>query len=296
MSHDPSEILVSQKYAKRGRYAEVWHRMKRNRGAVFSLILIIVLVLIMIYSFFFISYEQVTAINAQNRFSPPCSQYFFGTDDMGRDVFLRTLYGTQYSFAVGFGSIAFSLVIGVFFGAIAGYYGGWIDEAITRASDVLASIPAILLGMCVITVLGANLINLTLAVGVPVIPGFVRMARASVVSQKSNEYVESAQAIGMSNFRIVFSQVLPNGLSPLIVVTTASIGVSILSASGLSFLGFGIPVPTPEWGAIISSGRTFIRTAPHITFFPGMFILITSLAFNLLGDGLRDALDPKLKK
>jgi len=295
MINNSSDILVSLKYVKRGRYSEVWHSLKGNPGAVLGLVLIFLLLLVIVYTFIFVSFEQVTAMNARNRFSPPCREFIFGTDDMGRDLFLRTLYGTRYSFVVGFGSIVFSLAIGVFLGALAGYFGGWADEVITRASDVLASIPAILLGMCLVTVLGANLLNLTLAVGIPAIPLFLRLARASVIMQKGHEYVESAMAVGLSSFRIVFSQILPNGLSPLIVATTTSIGTSILFASGLSFLGFGIPVPTPEWGAIISSGRTFIRSAPHIAFFPGMFILLTSLAFILLGDGLQDALDPKLK-
>ena len=211
-------------------------------------------------------------------------------------MFLRVVYGAQYSLIIGIGSVAISLTIGLFLGSLAGYYGGLIDDLITRASDVLASIPSTLLGMCIVIVLGQSLTNLIIAVSVTAIPSFIRMARSSVMTVRGQEYVEAAKAIGMSNVKIIFAQVVPNGLSPLIVTTTVRMGSSIIQAAALSFLGFGIPVPMPEWGALVSDGRVHIRTAGYLTFFPGLMIMLTVLAFNLMGDGLRDALDPKLRQ
>ena len=296
MKKSTNEVLISKKYAKRGPIAEFWHHMKRNKGAVVGMFIIALFILIMLYSFFFISFEQVTRMNALNSMAPPSRNHPFGTDDMGRDIFLRALYGSRYSLAVGFGAIAFSLIAGTFLGSIAGYIGGYPEEIIMRVTDIISSIPTLLLGMVIVTVLGQNLRNLIFAIGVTTVPPFVRISRASVLTVKGNEFVESAQAIGMSKIRIIFTQVVPNGLSPIIVITTSIIGTAILQAASLSFLGFGIPVPTPEWGSMVSSGRAYLRMAPHIAFFPGIFIMVIVLACNLFGDGLRDALDPKLKR
>jgi len=288
--------LVSRQYAKRSRIGEIWHRMKRNKGAVISLGFVALLFLLMIYSFLFISYDQVTATNPTLRFSTPSLEHPFGTDDLGRDLFLRTLYGIRYSLLIGIGAAAMSLAVGLVLGAIAGYFGGHIDNLIMRATDILSSIPGMLLGMVIVAVLGQNLMNLLIAVSLPSIPRFARMTRASVLTVSSQEFVEAARAIGKSSFRIIFTEVVPNGLSPIIVTTTTMVGTAILVAAGLSFLGFGVPVPTPEWGAMVSAGRAYIRAAPHLTYFPGLFIMISALAINIMGDGLRDALDPKLKR
>jgi len=296
MRKKQTATLVSRKYAKRGPFAETWHRMRKNPGAVFGLVVLSILILLMIYSFIFIDYRQATAMNPTERFQSPNASHIFGTDDVGRDLFMRTIYGTRYSLAVAFGAIAFGFIVGTFFGAIAGFFGGLFEEVIMRASDILASIPAMLLGMVIVTVLGNGLINLMLAVGVTSIPNFVRMTRAAVITIKGNEYIESSQAMGMADFRIVFTQVIPNGLSPLIVTVTTRMGSAIIEAASLSFLGFGVPIPTPEWGALVSAGRNFIKTAPYLTLFPGLFIMITTFACSLLGDGLRDALDPRLKR
>jgi len=296
MSRKQTEVLVSRQHDRRSLFVETWLRIRTNPGALLGLVVLILIILLMVYSFIFISHAQISAYNSANRFQPPSAAYPFGTDDMGRDLFVRTIYGTRYSLSVAFGSIAFAVIVGVFLGAVAGFYGGLLEDVIMRASDVLASIPALLLGMVIVTVMGQSLINLMLAVGVSSIPNFVRMTRASVITVKGNEYVEAAQAIGMPSFRIIFSQVLPNSISPLIVSATARLGVATISASALSFIGFGVPVPTPEWGALVSAGRDFLRTAPHLTLFPGFFIMVTVFACSLLGDGLRDALDPRLKK
>ena len=290
-----AKTLISKKYTKRSRFGEIMHSIKRNKGAMAGLIIAAILLLILIASLF-VSYKSVTASNASLRLAAPSWQHLFGNDDMGRDVFLRTIYGTRYSIMIGFGSAAIAALFGVFLGSIAGYFGGIVDDLIMRASDILASIPGMLLGMVIVTVLGQSLVNLLIAVGITAIPIFLRITRASILTVRNQEYVEAARAIGMSNIRIIFTQVLPNGFAPIIVTFTASLGASIIVAAALSFLGFGVPVPNPEWGALISAGRNYIRTSPNLMTYPGLFIMITVLAFNLLGDGLRDALDPKLKK
>lgn len=291
-----NETLVSRQYAKRSRMGEVWHHMKRNKGAVVGLCIVAALILIILYSFIFIDFSDVTAQNALNTYAKPSAEHPFGTDDSGRDLLIRVLYGARYSLIIGVGAVFISLLAGLLFGATAGYFGGLIDDIIMRASDILASIPATLMGMVIVVVLGASLQNLMIAVGVTAMPAFIRITRSSVLTVRNQEFVEAARAIGMSNFRIIFTQVVPNGLSPIIVTVTSRIGAAIIESAGLSFLGFGVPAPAPEWGALISSGRAYIRTAPHLTLFPGLFIMITVLAFNILGDGLRDALDPKLKR
>ena len=289
-------VLVSRQYAKRSQIADIWHRMKRNKGAVAGFIVVVLILLMALYSFLFIDYASVTAMNPAERMQQPSLNHLFGTDDAGRDMFLRVVYGSQYSVIIGIGSVGIALILGLFLGAIAGYYGGLADDLITRASDILASIPATLLGLVIVTVLGQSLTNLVFAVSATAVPAFIRMSRSSVMTVRGQEYVEAAKAIGMKNAKIIFSQVVPNGLSPLIVTTTARMGSAIIEAAGLSFLGFGVPVPRPEWGALISAGRMYIRTAPYLTFFPGLMIMVVVLAFNLMGDGLRDALDPKLKR
>ena len=289
-----AEILISKKYKKRSRFGDIFHRLKQNKGAVAGLIIVGLLVLTVLCSLF-ISYETVTATNSANRLRPPAWDLPFGGDNMGRNVFLRTVYGTRYTIAIGFSAVGIATVVGVALGSIAGYFGGIVDDLIMRASDVLASIPGMLFGMVIVNLLGQSLQNLIIAVGVTSIPMFIRITRASILSLRNQEFVEAARAIGMSNFRIIFTQVLPNGLAPIIVIFTGSLGMAVMIGAALSFMGFGVAVPTPEWGALVSAGRNYIRTAPFLMTYPGLLIMITALAFNLLGDGLRDALDPKLK-
>jgi len=291
-----SGALVSKMYRKRSQLADIFHHLLRNKGAVVGLAIIVVM-LILFASSFFIPFNAVTASDIPNRFSPPNVQFPFGTDGMGRNLFVRVIYATRFSIPIGFGATAIAAIVGVMLGALAAYYEGTAsDEVIMRFSDILASIPGILLGMVIITTLGRSLTNLIIAVGVSAIPQFIRLSRASILSIKGSEYVEAARAIGLPSFRIIFTQVLPNGLSPIIVLFTSLLGITILISASLSFLGFGIPIPNPEWGQLVAAGRDNIRNAPWLTTFPGLFIMITVMAFNLLGDGLRDALDPKLKK
>lgn len=291
-----TQSMISSQYQRENRLLSVWKRLRTNVGAVVGLFILSAIILSMVYSFLFISYEDITAINAKNMFALPSAEHLFGTDEMGRDLLTRIIYGSRYSLAVAFGSVAIGMIVGIFFGSIAGYFGGRVENLIMRIADIMSSIPGVLLGMVIVTILGPTLINLMIAVGVASIANFIRMSRASVLTVKNNEFVESARAIGMSEFRIIFSQVLPNSFSPLIVTATARMATSVLSAAGLSFLGFGISVPYPEWGALISGSRSYLNFAPHLCYFPGIFIMLMAFACALLGDGLRDALDPKLNK
>jgi peptide/nickel transport system permease protein len=290
------KVSVTKRYKRRSQYEEVWRRLKRNKGAMFGLVIVCALILISIFADVFIDYDtQVTAMNVPERLQSPSWQHPCGTDDMGRDIFLRILYGTRYSLSVGFVAVAISLAIGVSVGAIAGYFGGILEEVVMRIADMFASMPSIMVAIIVVAVLGNGMVNLMIAVGVSTIPFFIRITRASVLTVRNQEYIEAARAIGQSNFKIITLHVLPNCLSPIIVQASFFVGIAIITASSLSFLGLGIPIPTPEWGALLASGRKFMRSHAYITFFPGLAIMITVVALNMLGDGLRDALDPKLK-
>jgi len=286
---------VKDKYKKRSQLADIWHMIIRSRSAVTGMVLL-GLVLAALIGSLFITWESVIQIDMQNRLAPVSWQFPFGTDSFGRNMFLRVIYGTRYSVTIAFGASVVAAIVGIFLGAIAGYFGKAADEIIMRFSDILASIPGILLGMVIMITIGTSLQNLIFAVGVNAVPGFIRMTRASILTVRDNEYVEAARAMGLPNKHIIFRQVLPNGLSPIIVTFTLNLGMSIIIASSLSFLGFGIPAPTPEWGVLIAGAREVSRGNPHLMLFPGLFIMLTVLSFNLLGDGLRDALDPKLKK
>jgi len=288
--------LVLKQYKKRNQFVEVFYSLRKNPGAFTGLIILCAMFFIAIYSVLFISWESITASNVPYRFSPPSLRFPFGTDNMGRDMFLRTLSGSRYSLVIGFTTVGAAAAIGSTLGSFAAYFGGKLDHVIMRFSDTLAAVPGVLLGMVIISVLGQSLQNLIIAVGTTYIPVFIRMSRASVLTVRNQEFVEAARATGLSNLRIIYTQVLPNAISPIIVQMTVNLGHAIILAASLSFMGFGVPLPAPEWGGLIASGRAFARTAPWLMTFPGLFIMMTVLALNLLGDGLRDALDPKMKR
>lgn len=292
-----NSALISKKYSRHSQFSATWKRFRKNIGAMIGLVVIIIIILTALTAPIFLDYEtDVIGIDISRRLRLPSLEHPFGTDDLGRDIFSRVIYGARFSLAVGFVAVFIGLIVGVIFGALAGYFVGRAEDIIMRVNDVLSSIPTILLGIVIVSALGANTFNLMLAVGISSVPQFVRITRAAVLTVSSQEYVESCYAIGMSQSKIIALHVLPNCLSPIIVQTTLRIAGAIIAASSLSFLGLGVPAPAPEWGAMLSIGRQFVRTYPHITLFPGLAIMVTVLAFNMLGDGLRDALDPKLKK
>jgi len=239
--------------------------------------------------------ELVTTQDASIRLQEPSAEHIFGTDAYGRDLFARVLYGSRISLTIGLFTAFFSLVIGGILGAAAAYYGGQIDNIIMRVMDIFSAIPGTLLALAIVAALGASMLNLLIAITISSIPGFVRLIRSTVLTVVESDYVEAARACGTRDGRTIMRHILPNAIGPIIVQTTSSISGMILQASGLSFIGMGVQPPTPEWGAMISEAREFMRTEPYLMIFPGVCIILAALAFNLIGDGLRDALDPRLR-
>lgn len=286
-----------KKMKSRSQAQEVWRRLKKNKGAMIGMGFLIALAVIAIASGFLFDYDtDVIGINPALKLQGPSRAHWFGTDNLGRDIFARVLYGARYSLIIGVGSVFIGLVIGVICGALAGYYGGLVDQIVMRSNDILYAVPNIMIAVVIVSLFGTSTLNLLLALCVTVATAFTRIARASVMTIRGQEYVEAAYAMGLPTWKVIAKHILPNCLSPIIVQITLSIGTTIIAASSLSFLGIGIPSPAPEWGAMLSEGRNFIRNSSYICVIPGLAIMFTVLALNLLGDGLRDALDPKLKK
>ena len=284
-------------YKKRSMAKEVWRNYKKSPSAMLGLIILCIIVIVAIIAQIAYDYEvDIVQQDIMNRLQKPSSEYIFGTDQYGRDIFARVLYGAQYSLSVGIVSVAISCIFGSTLGLIAGYYGGLIENIILRTAEIFVGIPSVLLGIAIMAAFGQSIVVLMLAIGLVYVPMFARPARAAVLPVREQEYIEAAKVSGMSDLSIIFTHVLPNSLSPIIVQVTMGVANGILTASQLSFLGLGVPVPAPEWGAMLSSGREFIRDYSYLTFFPGLAIMLTVLSFNLMGDGLRDALDPKLKQ
>lgn len=285
------------KNKRRSISAEVWRRLRKNKGAMIGLVIAVLLILMAITAPLLLDYKtDVINQNISERLQSPSLAHPFGTDETGRDIMNRIIYGSRYSLSVGFIAVTVSLLIGVPLGSIAGFYGGRLDNFIMRLADVFLSIPTFLLALVVVAAIGQSTFNLMLAVGVTSAPSFIRVTRASVLTARNQDYVEAARAIGVGDLKIIFRHVLPNSLSPIIVQATMRVGSAIITASTLSFLGMGVSPPTPEWGAMLSGGRKFIRDYSYMTLFPGMAIMITVLALNMFGDGLRDAIDPRLKR
>lgn len=277
--------------------AQIWHQFKKNKGAVIGLVVFCIIVVIAIASNFVFDYDtDIVGMNSSQRLLSPSLEHPFGTDQMGRDVLARVCYGAQYSLLIGVVAVLISVVFGSIIGAIAGFVGGTVESVIMRTVELLLMIPGLLLVILIVYCLGASIPNLMLALGLSTVPHFARNARAAVLTVRGNEYVEAARAIGSTGPKTLFKHVLPNALSPILVQATSRIAGCIIDAAGYSFLGLGVPAPLPEWGAMLSDGRGFMREYPFLEIFPGLAIMITVLAINLVGDGLRDALDPKLKR
>ena len=274
---------------------DFFHRLAKNKGALVGLILLVILLLIALCADLIAPYELVTAQKAVDRLQAPSAAHWFGTDAYGRDVFARTIHGSRISLLVGVGSAAFCLIVGGFLGAATAYFGGKFDEILMRIMDMIMAIPATLLALSIVAALGTSMVNLVLAISISYTPRFVRLVRSAVLPQVGMDYVEAAKASGSGNLRIIFKEIIPNAIGPIIVETTQSLSNMILEASGLSYIGMGVQPPNPEWGAMLSEAREVMRTVPHLIIIPGVFIIITALSFNLLGDGLRDAIDPRLK-
>ncbi len=279
----------------RGPLAEVLFRLSKSPLAMFGLAIILLLVFCAIFAEVISPYNP-TAQDLAHMFETPSSAHWLGTDEFGRDILSRLIYGARVSLQVGFVAVGIALVLGGFLGAVSGYYGGRLDNAIMRVMDVLLSIPQTLLAIAIVAALGPSLMNLMIAVGISAVPTYARIVRGSVLSIRNMEFIEAARAVGSPDLRIILKHIIPNSMAPIIVQSTLGVASAILNAAGLSFIGLGIQPPNPEWGAMLSGGRQYIRDFPHMTLYPGLAIMFTILALNFLGDGLRDALDPKLKR
>ena len=298
-----------QDYRSNSLWRLTLRRTLRQRNALIGVIIIGFLVLVAIFAPVLSPYDPekvLIGVEDVKKRTSPCihllgcpedqPQHIMGTDGNVRDEFSRVLYGTRYSLFIGFSTVGFAIIVGTFLGAVAGYFGTGADNMIMRVMDVLMAFPALLLAIAIVTVLGRGLENALLAIAIVTIPVYARVIRSSVLSVKETEYVEASRALGASGLEVLSKRVLPNALPPLIVVGTLGIATAILDAAALSFLGLGAQPPTPEWGTMLGSERNQVFSAPHLVFFPGIAIMITVLAFNLLGDGLRDALDPRLSQ
>ena len=288
-------VTETQVRKQRGPFAEVMHRLSKSPLAMFGLGFILLLVFCAVFANWLAPYPFAKQ-NLLHMFDLPSAQYWLGTDEFGRDILSRLIFGARVSLQVGFIAVGISLVVGGLLGAFAGFYGGTLDNVIMRVMDVLLAIPQTLLAIAIAAALGPGLYNLMIAVGISAVPNYARIVRGSVLSIRGMEYVEAARAVGSSDLRIILRHIIPNSMAPIIVQSTLGVASAILNAAGLSFIGLGIQPPNPEWGAMLSGGRQYIRDFPHLTLYPGLAIMLTILALNFLGDGLRDALDPKLKR
>lgn len=296
MSENVQAVTLSQMrlQVKKKKRRELWQKIYSNKTALAGLMILAIYVLILIIGPFIAPYDPYE-IDLQNKLQAPSLEHLMGTDDKGRDIFSRILFGSYFTIGVGFSAVLIGGTIGILLGLIAGYYGGMIDSLISRIIDVMLAFPGILLALAIVSALGTSLINVTIAVGFFSIPMFARIVRGSTMEVKQLEYIDAVRTLGANNFIIIFRHVLPNILSPIIIQASMRLATAILSAAGLSFLGLGAQPPSPEWGAMLSSGRDFLFNAPHMALFPGMMISFLVLGLNLLGDGLRDALDPRMK-
>ncbi|WP_027410683.1 ABC transporter permease [Anoxybacteroides tepidamans] len=275
-------------------WKEGWRSFKKNKIALVGTGIVLFFILLAIFAPLLAPY----GINEQNlslRLQAPSKEHLFGTDDFGRDILSRVIYGARISLWVGFFSVLGSVIVGSLLGIVAGYYGRWIDGIISRIFDIMLAFPSILLAIGIVAVLGPSLQNALIAIAVINIPNFGRLIRSRVLSIKQEEYIMAARAIGMSDARILFHHILPNSMAPIIVQGTLAIATAIIEAAALGFLGLGAQPPNPEWGTMLASSKDFLTQAPWTMVFPGLAIMLTVLGFNLMGDGLRDALDPRMK-
>ena len=286
-----------KQFKKKSNAYELWARFMKNGTAVAGLAIFTIIVLVAIFAPLIADYNTVVIkVNIGERLQSPSWSHWFGTDELGRDIFSRIIYGARLSLSIGISSVAVSLFVGGAFGAIAGYYSGRLDSIIMRTMDVFLCLPDVLLALAIVAAFGKTTTNIVIAIGLSFAPKFSRVVRSAVMGVRDNEYVEAARSIGARDLWIIRHHILVNCMGPIIVQVTLYVASAILTISALSFLGLGIQAPAPEWGNMLASGRTFMRDSPYIVMAPGLAIFFTILALNLLGDGLRDTLDPRLKQ
>ena len=282
-------------FKKKSQIAEIWRRMRKNKLAMVGLGIFIVIVLCTTFADVIVPYETGIIQVMEERMMPPGGGHIFGTDMYGRDIFARIIHGTRYSFVMGVFAVLVGISAGGVLGAVAGYYGGIVDTVIMRVVDTVSCIPFMLLSLTIVSALGPGLINVLLALMIAMVPNYTRVIRSAILTVANMDFIEAARACGTPNRAIVFKHVLPNAIGTVIVQATMSVGGTIIAAAGMSFIGMGIQPPAPEWGSMLSEGREYMRYSPFIVLFPGLAIAMSALSLNLMGDGLRDALDPRLK-
>ena len=281
---------------KRSQLSLIWHRLRRNKLAMLGLVMMTIILMLALCADWIADYDKVVVgMNMLERLQTPNAKHWFGTDGYGRDVFARIIHGSRLSLSLSIISMSIAVAVGSLIGAIAGYYGGKIDDYLMRLMDMLLAIPPMLMSISIVAALGRSMVNLMLALALAYMPVFARVIRSSILSVKGQEFVEAAKACGTSDARIIMRHIVPNAVGPIIVQATLAMGSAILTISSLSFMGMGIQPPQPEWGTMLYEGRDLIRTSPYLVVFPGIAIAVSVLSLNLLGDGLRDALDPRLK-
>ncbi|MFZ3086353.1 MAG: ABC transporter permease [Candidatus Hydromicrobium sp.] len=288
------EIETGKKYSRTSLYKNAWKRLKKNKLAMLGLSIVILLILIAIFAPLIAPYNPILRIKEDSSLGPSMN-YLFGTDLLGRDIFSRVIYGSRISIEVGVIAVGISVIIGLFFGALSGYFGGISDALIMRIADIFFAFPYILGAIAIMTILGPGIVNIFIAIGILGWASIARIFRSSILTIKNKEYIEAARAMGASNNRIIMKHIFPNSFAPIIVYATMNVGTAIIVEAALSFLGIGVQPPTPAWGKMLAESLAYIDVAPWMMFFPGLAILITVLGFVLLGDGLRDAFDPKLR-
>jgi len=295
MADDVMVVDLSFETHGRGFLSQTWIRLRRRKSAMLGLVVLLILMLASLSAPVLTPHDPVKQRLVDALTPPNDPEHLLGTDHLGRDMLSRLLYGGRLSLMIGFMAVGIGLAVGIPLGAVSGFYGGWVDMVIQRVTDLLLSFPNVLLALSLVAVLGVGLRNVVISVGISIIPPFVRLVRASVLSIREQTYVEAARAIGARDLRIIWRHILVNAMAPVIVQATLSLGGTILVAAGLGFLGLGVNPTTPEWGAMMGEGRQYIFSASYMATFPGVAISLAVLGFNLLGDGLRDALDPHLR-
>lgn len=281
-------------HTSRSPWKMMLNRFKKNKRAKIGLWMVAIFVIVAIFARWIAPYDPIEQ-NMQVMLETPSLSHPFGTDEFGRDIFSRIIYGAQISLMIGIVGVLISVLFGVALGTLSGFFGGFVDSLIMRIMDIFMAFPSFLLALAIVSVLGPGMINVMIAIGIFSVPTFARVSRSAVIAIKNKEFIEAARAMGATNARIIFKHLIPNSIAPIIVLSTLRIATAILTAAGLSFLGMGAQPPTPEWGAMLSTGREYLRAAPHVSTIPGLAIMFMVLSFNMLGDGLRDALDPKMK-
>lgn len=277
-----------------GPWREAWRGFKKSKVAVVGIIIVLFFIILAVAGPL-LAKEGINDQVMTDRLQPPSAEHWLGTDDFGRDILSRVIHGARISLWVGFSSVVGSIVIGSTLGIIAGYYGRWVDTIISRFFDIMLAFPSILLAIAIVSVLGPSLQNALIAIAIINVPNFGRLIRSKVLSIKEDEYITAAKGIGMRDVRILFSHILPNSMAPVIVQGTLAIATAILEAAALGFLGLGAQAPMPEWGKMLADSKNYMQSAPWTMIFPGLAIMFTVLGFNLMGDGLRDAMDPRMK-